>query len=153
MVNIRIAEKEDKDKLIDFVISMVGDSNPAEVAQNVVQDFFENEKVNIFIVETAGKRIGFTVLKEAPFEGATNVAEIVWLKIAEPYQRKGYGNKAVKYLEKFASEKDIRKVYVKTSSKNRQAVCFWIKAGYKFEARLLDFSYEGKDDYFLTKKI
>ncbi len=153
MVNIRNAYKGDKNKLIEFVISMVGDSNPAEVAENVINDFFENTKMNTFIMEMEGKIIGFFVLKEDPFEGADYVAEIVWLKIDEPYQRKGYGNKAVKYLEKFASEKDIRKVYVKTSSKNRQAVCFWIKAGYKFEARLLDFGYEGHDDYFLTKKL
>ena len=139
--------------MIEFVKSMVRDSNPAEVAENVVNDFFEKKNMNTFMVEVEEKRIGFSVLKEEPFEGAPNVAEIVWLKVDEPYQRKGYGNRAVKYLEKFASEKDIRKVYVKTSSKNKQAVCFWIKAGYKFEARLLDFSYEGHDDYFLTKKL
>ena len=153
MVNIRNAYKGDKNKLIEFVKSMVGDSNPAEVAEKVVNDFFEKKNMNTFMVEVEEKRIGFFVLKEDPFEGADSVAEIVWLKIDEPYQRKGYGNRAVKYLEKFASKKDIRKVYVKTSSKNKQAVCFWIKAGYKFEARLLDFSYEGHDDYFLTKKL
>jgi ribosomal protein S18 acetylase RimI-like enzyme len=153
LVNIRSAESEDKERLIEFVISMVGDSNSVEVAKNVVDDFFENKKMNTFMLEKEEKIIGFSVFKEDPFEGADNVAEIVWLKIDKPFQRKGYGNKAVEYLEKFSSKKDIRKIYVKTSSENKQAVCFWIKEGYKFETRLLDFSFEGRDDYYLSKKI
>ena len=92
-------------------------------------------------------------MKDAPFEGARNVAEIVWLKIAGPYQRKGYGKKVVEYIEKFAAEKEIRKLYVKTSSENSSAVCFWIKADYKFEARLPDFSFANHIDYYLTKKL
>ena len=153
LINIRKAVIEDQEKLNEFVISMIGDSNPAEVANNVVKDFFVNEYINTFTVVKEGKIIGFSVLKEAPFEGANNVAEIVWLKIDEPYQKNGCGDIVVDYVEKFASGKDIRKLYVKTSSENKQAVCFWIKEGYKFEARLSDFSFEGHDDYYLTKKL
>jgi len=47
----------------------------------------------------------------------------------------------------------IRKIYVETSVRNKPAICFWIMRGYKFEARMLDFSLESYDDYYLGKKI
>lgn len=49
--------------------------------------------------------------------------------------------------------KGIRKIYVKTSVTNKPVICFWIVQNYKFEARMLDFSLESYDDYYLGKEI
>lgn len=93
------------------------------------------------------------MLKYEPYEGANGIAEIVWLGTDENNKRKGLASRLVKYIENYSKEREIRKLYVKTSSNNKIANCFWIMQDYKFESRMLDFSMVGHDDYYLGKAL
>jgi ribosomal protein S18 acetylase RimI-like enzyme len=120
---------------------MIGDANPQKVATSVVDDFFNSKNYKVFVIEEFGTFIGFGVLKSNPFEGANGIAEIVWLGINKDQKRKGFGCSIVKYIEQHAKQMGIRKIYVKTSTNNKSAVCFWVMQNYKFEARMLDYSF------------
>jgi len=96
---------------------------------------------------------GFCVVKFNPFEGGNGIAEIVFLGIDTHNKRNGLGTKLIQSLEQILKENGIRKIYVKTSVRNKPAICFWIKQDYKFEVRMLDFSLELHDDYYFGKQI
>ncbi|PRX17817.1 ribosomal protein S18 acetylase RimI-like enzyme [Orenia metallireducens] len=153
MSNIRNASNDDRTKIINLIIDMIGDKNPEKVAKQVVNDLFENNKFKTLVILEQNIVAGFSVLKRDSFEGANRVAEIVWLAIDKKFRRIGLGNKLVDYIEEYAKREDIRKLYVKTSPNNKSAVCFWIMMDYQFEARMLDFSLNNLDDYYFGKKL
>ena len=150
---IRIAKSYDKEVLKDLVKVMLGNENVDEVAEEVVSEFYSNDIYNVFVIEVENVVRGFGVAKLNQFEGAENVGEIVWLSINKDYKRQGLASKLLKYIEEFAKEKGMRKIYIKTNVGNKAGVCFWIMQGYMFEARMLDFTAKSYDDYYLGKDI
>lgn len=153
MIKVRKANLEDKEKLNQLVKTMLGDRNADATAKLVVEDFFANTQYNVFVAEAANEVVGFGVLKFESFEGANAVAEIVWLKVDDAHKRAGYGRCLLSFMEQYAKENDIRKIYLKTGIDNKSAVCFYIVQDYQFEARMLDFGCKGHDDYYLSKNL
>ncbi len=153
METIRLFENKDQLILMELIKVMIGDENPQTVSRDVVTDFYKNPNYHVFVLEIETIVKGFGVLKFNSFEGANRVCEIVWLGIDSDYKKRGYGRKLVKFMEDYAKNKNIRKIYVKTSVRNKVATCFWIKLNYEFEARLLDFSLTSFDDYYFGKNL
>jgi N-acetylglutamate synthase-like GNAT family acetyltransferase len=153
METIRSANINDRQAIEELVKVMIGDENPDEVAKSVVDELLLGDAYKVFVIEILNSVRGFGVVKFNPFEGGNNIAEIVWLGIAKQNKRTGLGTKLVQQIEHFLRANNIRKVYVKTSVKNKPAICFWIMQDYKFEARMLDFSFNSLDDYYLGKNI
>ena len=153
MVQIRLAGRPDEKHITNLVKTMIGDNNPDQVASDVVQDLFENNKFLIFVVDNTLDILGFGVTKLEPFEGANGVAEIVWLGVQSQYRKQGLGALIVMHIEQHIVKQGIRKLYVKTNSDNVHAACFWIKQNYKFESRLLDFGGQRNDYYLFGKEI
>ena len=112
-----------------------------------------SESYMVYVVEVLKLVKGFCVIKFNPFEGGNGIVEIVFLGINTEHKRAGLGTKLVQYLEQTLNENGIRKIYVKTSVRNKPAICFWIMQEYKFEARMLDFSLKSYDDYYFGKEI
>lgn len=151
---IRIADINDRYDIEKLIKVMLGDENPDEVSKSLVSDFFMNsESYTVYVIEVLNLVKGFCVVKFNPFEGGNGIAEFVFLGIDTENKRIGLGTKLVQYLEQVLKENGVRKIYVKTSVRNKSAICFWIMQDYKFEARMLDFSLESHDDYYLGKEI
>mgnify|MGYP006296254091 CR=1 FL=1 len=153
MSKIRVAKKDDRTNIINLIVDMIGDTNPEKVAKQVTENLYKHNKYKTVVVLENNTVAGFGALKRDSFEGANRVAEIVWLAIDKKYRRKGLGKELVGYIEKQARRENIRKLYVKTSPRNKSAVCFWIMMDYQFEARMLDFSLADLDDYYFGKKL
>ena len=153
MNKVRLADLNDKSRLIDLVKPMLGNENVDEIAKLVVEDFFNNTQYKVFVIEVSDKVNGYGVLKFDSFEGANGVAEIVWLGIDKQCKRKGYGKELINSIEQYAKDNGIRKIYLKTGISNKPAICFYIMQDYKFEARMLDFSEKNYDDYYLSKVL
>jgi ribosomal protein S18 acetylase RimI-like enzyme len=150
---IRFFNINDRSVIEDLVQVMIGDEKPDEVAKAVVEEFYSNNSYKVFVIEGLGLTKGFGVIKFNPFEGGNGIAEIVWLGVDKLYKRTGLGTKLVVFMEEYLKENNIRKVYVKTSTKNKSAICFWVMQNYKFEARMLNFSLKSYDDYYFGKDI
>lgn len=153
METIRAADIHDRNDIEKLIKVMLGDENTDEVAKSIVDDFFMNGAYNVYVIEVLNLVKGFGVIKFNPFEGGNGIAELVFLGINTENKRTGLGSKLVQYLEQILKQNGIRKIYVKTSITNKPAICFWIMQDYKFEARMLDFSLESYDDYYLGKGI
>lgn len=153
MAHIRDAGRDDADSIIHLIAGMIGDTNPQETAKAVTEGFFTGTTYKTFVILEVDQVVGFGVVKRDAFEGAHGVTEIVWLAIEESHRERGYGKTLVDHIEDFAKRETIRKLYLKTSPSNKKAVCFWIMRDYQFEARMLDFSMENLDDYYLGKVL
>jgi len=154
METIRVADINDKYDIEKLIKVMLGEENADEVAKSLVDGFFMNrESYMVYVIEVLNLVKGFCVIKFNPFEGGNGIVEIVFLGIDTEYKRVGLGTKLVQYLEQTLKENGVRKIYVKTSARNKPAICFWIMQDYKFEARMLDFSLKSYDDYYFGKEI
>jgi ribosomal protein S18 acetylase RimI-like enzyme len=154
METIRVADINDKYDIEKLIKVMLGDENADEVAKSLVDGFFMNrESYMVYVIEVLNLVKGFCVIKFNPFEGGNGIVEIVFLGIDTEHKRVGLGTKLVQYLEQTLKENGVRKIYVKTSVRNKPAICFWIMQDYKFEARMLDFSLKSYDDYYFGKEI
>lgn len=154
METIRIANIDDRYYIEKLIKAMLGDENADEVAKSLIDGFFmDNTPYMVYVIEILNLVKGYCVIKFNPFEGGNGIVEIVFLGIDNENKRTGIGTKLVQYLEKYLKENGIRKIYVKTSVRNKSAICFWIMQDYKFEARMLDFSLKSYDDYYMGKDI
>jgi N-acetylglutamate synthase-like GNAT family acetyltransferase len=154
METIRVADINDRYDVEKLIKVMLGDENVDEVARSLADGFFMNsESYMVYVIEVLNLVKGFCVIKFNPFEGGNGIAELVFLGIDAENKRTGLGTKLVQYIELILKENGIRKIYVKTSVRNKSAICFWIMQDYKFEARMLDFSLGSHDDYYLGKEI
>lgn len=153
METIRVADINDRYDIEELLKVMLGDKNVDEVAKSLVDGFFMNSEFIVYVIEVFDLVKGFCAIKFNPFEGGNGIAEFVFLGIDTENKKTGLGTKLVQYLEQILKEKGIRKIYVKTSVRNKPAICFWIMQDYKFEARMLDFSLESHDDYYFGKEI
>jgi N-acetylglutamate synthase-like GNAT family acetyltransferase len=152
MTNIRLASHEDDLGIAAILMTMIGDLNAKEVAQEVVKETLASEKYLSLVFANKGIH-GFGTLQFESFEGASGLAEITWLGVHSQERRQGIGSSIINAIEQYAKDKGIRKLYTKTNLNNRTGNCFWIMQGYKFEARLLDFGSIGVDYYMLGKEI
>jgi N-acetylglutamate synthase-like GNAT family acetyltransferase len=152
MTNIRLASRDDEQEIANILMTMIGDSNAKEVAQEVVKKILASEKHLSLVFANKGIQ-GFGTLQFESLEGASGLAEIAWLGVNRQERRQGIGSSIINAMEHYAKAKGIRKLYIKTNSNNKTGNCFWIMQDYKFEARLLDFGSIGVDYYMLGKEI
>lgn len=154
METIRIADINDKADIEKLIKVMLGDENADEVAKLLADSFFINsESYMVYVIEVLHLVKCFCVIKFNPFEGGNGIVEFVFLGIDVENKRIGLGTKLVQYIELALKENGIRKIYVKTSVRNKPAICFWIMQDFKFEARMLDFSLKSYDDYYFGKEL
>jgi len=149
---VRLVTPGDDQEIAKIIKTMIGDLNPHEVVREVALDLLGNRQYFGLVFDDEEIK-GFGALKLEPFDGANGVAEIAWLGVQNQNRRKGVGSAIVRRIEQHAKEHGIRKLYVKTNSNNKPAICFWIMQNYKFEACLLDFGSKGIDYYFLGKEM
>jgi len=90
---------------------------------------------------------------EWPRTGWNRVAEIEWIAVLSEYQMKGLGSGLMKEMERYAREEGIRKVYVEPSVENENAICFYIRNGYRPEAMRRDWYKDGEDSVILGKHL
>lgn len=153
MLKYRDIIEHDKDTITKMIVEMLGNENPIEIAKEIVEGFYSTDQIKTIVVENQKELIGFSVANLNPFEGAPNIAEIVWHFISKAKRKIGFGMNLLNRMESYLKENGIRKNYIKTSVQSKDSVCFWIKQNYQFEARMKDFSGKGYDDYYMGKDL
>jgi len=153
MLKYRDIIEHDKDTISKMIVEMLGNENPIEIAKEIVEGFYSTDQIKTIVVENQKELIGFSVANLNPFEGAPNIAEIVWHFTSKAKRKNGFGMNLLNRMEGYLKENGIRKNYIKTSVQSKDSVCFWIKQNYQFEARMKDFTGKGYDDYYMGKNI
>ena len=94
----------------------------------VVKHFTEGIKSNDFRVFIYGDA-GVMTLKP-DFPGYKNY-EIYWLTVAKQHKGKGIGTKLMRFAEQYAKKMKQRGLYLYAYIKNKKAIKFYNKLGYK----------------------
>lgn len=113
MCNIRIASLEDESQLINLVKSGLNTEKVKKTANQVVQDFFNDTKYEIFVIEDNNFLKGFGSLEFKREPGEDEIAELVMMKVNDDLKEKGYQNKLINFIEKYAREIGIKEIYLR----------------------------------------
>ena len=84
------------------------------------------------------------------------LAQLDRIAVLPEYKGKGVSDKLFEFLLKdvqkfYRSKKSkLRKLYILTHSENERAQAFYKRMGFKFDAKLKDHYYKGKDEYMMS---
>ena len=79
-----------------------------------------------------------------------------WFAVGKKFRGYEDGLAARELLNKVESELreyDVRRLFVSTDDRNGRAINFYIKHGFRFEARLRNYYHEGEDQIILSKSL
>ena len=79
-----------------------------------------------------------------------------WFVVAKQYRGIDDGTVAKDLLNKVEGELrnyEVSKLFVSTDDRNGRAINFYIKHGFRFEARLRDYYHVGEDQIVLSKSL
>jgi GNAT superfamily N-acetyltransferase len=152
MLSIRKMQRREKIFVQEMVETMIGGPNAATTAKAEVEKYCSSADFQVFIAEIGGALAGFGVIKNNPFEGGDGIAELGLFQIRKEFRNQGIGTRLLNSIEQEMRSASIRKIYTMTNPKNLQAVCYWLKRGFEFEARLHGVNV-ATDYYLLSKGI
>ena len=98
-------------------------------AQEIIKDIFELHKDLSFCLKLDGKIIGILFCRSYSYiEG--NYISLIEFAVSSEFQGKGFGLKALEFLESYAKEKGFNVLALQTHAK-RQAINLYKKFGFK----------------------
>jgi GNAT superfamily N-acetyltransferase len=90
------------------------------------------ERMTFYVYRSGGKIVGVAALSMR----SANEARIHWVYILPKHQRKGIGKALVRYLEREAGEKGLKRLELHTVGMALWAVSFYEKLGYHLTGKI-----------------
>jgi len=117
-------------------------AGPREVTKRYIESNFKDENYLMLVAQKDENIIGFSTVV---YEGWNNAAWIEWMIVHKSYRGKGIGSKMIKKSIVFSKEKKARKLFVDTGIKDRKAIKFYKKNGFKKHGNIKDYYIDGDD--------
>jgi N-acetylglutamate synthase-like GNAT family acetyltransferase len=152
MLSIRKMQAKDKEFIQEMIETMIGGPNVSRTAELEMEKYCNQQDFHVIVAEIESNIVGFGVIKNNPFEGGDGISELGLFQIKKEYRNQGIGTKLLASIEQSQVSASIRKIYTKTNPKNLHAVCYWLKHGFEFEARLYKMNVD-TDYYLLSKEL
>lgn len=113
--------------------------NERDSIKNVLKSLdFYYKKAKIYLIENNRKIVSILVFQiECWWEG--NVIIIQDLTVKQEFQKQNIGKSLMKFLEKYATNKKIKRIYFETNKKS-SAIKFYKKLGYKINKERISMS-------------
>ena len=116
------------------------------------RDYFESlYKIypeGFIVAENNGKIIGYTIGR--PKE---DLAEIVSLAVDPTWRQKGVGAKLTNFLIEHFKEKGLKEISLCVRTKNKKAISFYQKLGFKILKTIKNYYRNGDDAFLMGRKI
>lgn len=151
---IREATKRDKDDILDVIGSHKDAKWDKPIAKKYFDDFFKYhdlfEKDKVYVIEVDNKIIGLIGYSMDKYE--TKNYWLGWFYIHGEFCNKGHGNELFNFIKKELKLKNVKKLFVDTSSDNfyRTALLSYIKFGFKMETVIKDYYGKNEDQLILS---
>ena len=152
---IRKASKKDVPEMLELVRKY--ERYDEEYARRYYDKYFARDKAvwedTVFVAEVEGRVVGFIGYCNDYF--STDYSYwLGWFVVAKEFRGSKEANVARELLQKVESELkkyEVSRLLVSTDDKNGRAINFYVKNGFRFEARLRDYYHEGEDQIILSK--
>jgi len=155
-ISIRRAESKDKAKILSVIASygFKWDRNSAKVYYD---DYFSSlaslKGDTVYVAVLNNKIIGVTGYSIDRYE--TDNYWLSWFYIHKQYSRTGYGKQLLDFIIRKLKKKRKKRLFVNTSSYPfyEGALHFYLKCGFKIEAVIKDYYWNGEDQIILSKRL
>ncbi|MDA3855924.1 MAG: GNAT family N-acetyltransferase [Candidatus Woesearchaeota archaeon] len=148
-----------KSKVNDVVqIYSQYDKNDSKIIEKAYLKFYSkskskrNKNVKDYILFNDKEIIGFSGFNKEETE-TTDIYWLNWTAIKKGNEKKGYGSVLLNFILKELKRRKGRKLYVSTSSKNKNAIEFYKEIGFHKEAILKDYYKKSEDSIIMSINI
>lgn len=163
-MEIRLIQPSDTKAFVAFYKKLTSETDymlftPAETSQKAAkeEDFIKkyDDYKQVFIAEEDGKIVGYLGIGRSHLEKLTHVAKLT-VGVLEDHKRQGIATKLIKFAEKWAKEKGVKRLELTVVTKNKPAVTLFQKTGFKEEGtRKKSMKIEEKyfDEFLMAKTL
>lgn len=155
-ISIRPAEPKDKAKILS-VIASYGFKWDKDSAKVYYDDYFSSSASlkgdTVYVAVLNNKIVGVTGYFIDRYE--TGNYWLGWFYVHKQYSRKGYGKQLLNFIVRKLKKKRTKRLFVNTSSYPfcRRALNFYLKSGFRIEAIIKDYYWNGEDQIILSKQL
>jgi GNAT superfamily N-acetyltransferase len=155
-ISIRSAESKDKAKILS-VIGSYGFKWDKDSAKVYYDDYFSSSTSlkgdTVYVAVLANKIIGVTGYFIDRYE--TGNYWLGWTYIHKQYARNRYGEQLLNFIVGKLKKNKSKRLFVNTSSYPfyRGALNFYLKNGFRIEAVIKDYYWNGEDQIILSKRL
>lgn len=131
------------------VIKLASETLTERYNPSVFNYFYETFPEGFIIAEKANKIIGFLVGVKIDLENA----KILMLAVSELYRKQRIGTDLLYQFLKVTSIENLKKISLEVRTKNKSAIKFYQKYGFKIKEKQREFYQSGEDAYTMTKDL
>jgi len=129
------------------VIKIASETLTERYNPTIFNYFYETFPEYFVVAESAHKIIGFIIGAEI---NSTKI-KILMLSVSKNYRRKKVGNTLLNEFEKMILKKGINDIELEVRTKNKTAIKFYQKNGYKIEDKMENYYQNGENAYIMRK--
>ena len=128
-------------------MKIASDSFTEKYNPSLFSYFYETNPDLFIIAEFGQKIIGFILgVKTEPKK-----AKILMLAVSEKHRKKNIATILLNRFENTIIKKNVKEINLEVKSKNKNAIKFYQKNGYKIEKRIKNY-YQNSEDAFIMEK-
>jgi len=131
------------------VIKLASETLTERYNPSLFNYFYETFPEGLIVVEKAHRIIGFLIGVKIDSE----YAKILMLAVLKIYRKQGIGSELLKQFLKVISNENIKKVELEVRTKNKSAINFYMKHGFKIKEKQSKFYQTGEDAYTMIIEI
>lgn len=129
------------------VIRLASETLTEQYNPNIFNYFYESFP-ELLLVATIGHKItGFIIGAEVN----SNKAKILMLSVSKKYRRKKIGNNLLNKFEQNISRNNINEIELEVRTRNKTAIKFYQKNGYKIDEKIERYYQNGDNAYIMRK--
>ena len=98
-----------------------------------VAEHIQNDMSCVLVAEEKNEIIGYcmaSIAKYPPVFEPTKYGTVFDLAVTEKYRRKGIGKRMFEEIERWFSERKIRRIELRVATSNEVSIAFWHKMGF-----------------------
>ena len=153
---IRPAETNSDKKTILKLIKKGFGKHDLKFAERYYDKFFKDDKVTfedeVFVAELDNQIVG-VIGYSCDYFSTDYSYWLGWFLVRRKYRRRNIGSELLEKVESELKKYEVKKLFVSTDDKNKNAISFYTKNGFSFEARLQDYYYAGEDQIIMGKNL
>ncbi len=153
----REATANDKENILRVIGSYSQGKWDKPIAKKYFDDFFDYKKLfeqdKVYVVEDNDNIVGVIGYHVDKYE--TNNFWLGWFYVHSDYEKKGYGEHLFEFVKEKLKNKNVKKLFVDTSSNEfyKTALLRYIKYGFKLEAVIKNYYEKNEDQLILSIDI